>query len=66
MAVDSKDQTENAVMGIWSPESVISGVRLCLDAYREAAQNLIKTNLASIFRVGELWNSVFQLGYDIF
>ncbi|RXN13269.1 tripartite motif-containing 16-like protein [Labeo rohita] len=51
MAVDSKDQTENAVMGIWSPESVISGVRLCLDAYREAAQNLIKTNLASIFRV---------------
>ncbi|XP_073673509.1 finTRIM family, member 86 [Garra rufa] len=51
MAVDSKDQTENTVMGIWSPESVISGVRLCLDAYREAAQNLTKTNLASIFRV---------------
>ncbi|KAL0173448.1 hypothetical protein M9458_029416, partial [Cirrhinus mrigala] len=59
MAVDSKDQTENAVIGLWSPE-------LCLNAYREAAQNLIKTNLASIFRVGELCNSVFQLRYDIF
>ncbi|KAF4103722.1 hypothetical protein G5714_014709 [Onychostoma macrolepis] len=51
MTVDAMDQAGNAVMGIWSPESVISGVRLCLDAYRQAALNLTKTNLASIFRV---------------
>uniref|UniRef100_A0A8C2K179 FinTRIM family, member 86 n=1 Tax=Cyprinus carpio TaxID=7962 RepID=A0A8C2K179_CYPCA len=50
MAVDTVDQAENAAMEIWSPESVISGVRLCLDAYRQAALNLTKTNLASIFR----------------
>ncbi|XP_016361004.1 finTRIM family, member 86 [Sinocyclocheilus anshuiensis] len=51
MAVDTMDQAENAAMEIWSPESVISGVRLCLDAYRQTALNLTKTNLASIFRV---------------
>uniref|UniRef100_A0A672MCA0 Tripartite motif-containing protein 16-like n=1 Tax=Sinocyclocheilus grahami TaxID=75366 RepID=A0A672MCA0_SINGR len=54
---------ENAAMEIWSPESVISGVRLCLDAYRQTTLNLTKTNLASIFRVGELCNSVLQLDY---
>uniref|UniRef100_A0A8C1ZNR1 FinTRIM family, member 86 n=1 Tax=Cyprinus carpio TaxID=7962 RepID=A0A8C1ZNR1_CYPCA len=56
MAVDTVDQAENAAMEIWSPESVISGVRLCLDAYRQAALNLTKTNLASIFRAGEMCN----------
>ncbi len=53
MAVDAVDQAGNAVMEIWSPESVISGVRRCLDAYRQAALNLTRTNLASILGVGE-------------
>ncbi|XP_026138768.1 finTRIM family, member 86 [Carassius auratus] len=51
MAVGTVDQAGDAAMEIWSPESVISGVRRCLDAYRQATLNLTQTNLASIFRV---------------
>ncbi len=63
MAVDVMDQAGDAALEIWSPETVISGVRRCLDAYRQAALNLTTTNLASIFRAGERCNRVFQLDY---
>lgn len=51
MAVDSTDQAGNVAMKILTPETVISGVRSSLDAFREAAENLTKASLASIFRV---------------
>ncbi|XP_043114768.1 finTRIM family, member 86 [Puntigrus tetrazona] len=51
MALDPVEEAGHAALEIWSPESVISRVRLCLDAYRQTALNLTKTNLASIFRV---------------
>ncbi|XP_067222271.1 finTRIM family, member 86 [Chanodichthys erythropterus] len=51
MAVDSSDPAGSVAMEILTPETVTSGVRSCLDAFREGAENLTKTSLASIFRV---------------
>ncbi|XP_067308027.1 finTRIM family, member 86 [Pseudorasbora parva] len=51
MAVDCADVAGDVAMDIRTPETVISGVRSSLDAFKEAAGNLTKASLASIFRV---------------
>lgn len=55
------DPAGSVAMEILTPESVISGVRSSLDAFREGAENLTKTSLASIFRVGELCKAFQRL-----
>lgn len=53
MGMDSSDPAGSEAMEILTPESVISGVRSSLDAFREGLENLTKTSLARIFRAGE-------------
>ncbi|XP_051962834.1 finTRIM family, member 86 [Xyrauchen texanus] len=50
-AVDSMEQTENGPMEMFTPESVVPGVKSALESFRQELDNLTKTNLASIFRV---------------
>lgn len=59
MSVDCADPPVSiAAMEIWTPQALTSGVRTALDAFREALEDLTKTSLARVFRVGELWNSL--------
>lgn len=54
ISLDSLAQANSGTMEIWTPEPVISGVRSALEVYRQGLDDLAKTSLASIFRVGEL------------
>lgn len=50
---DDEDVVGNVQLEILPPESVESGIRLALGAFREGLHDLCKGSLASIFRVGE-------------
>ncbi|XP_056329348.1 finTRIM family, member 86 isoform X2 [Danio aesculapii] len=50
-AMSTVDPSERALLEIQTPDSVVSGVRSALDTFRESAEHLTKTCLASVFRV---------------
>ncbi|KAI7800883.1 finTRIM family, member 86 [Triplophysa rosa] len=64
VAVDSSAQANSGTMKIWTPESVISGVRSALEVYRQGLDDLTKTSLASIFRVVNDVAAVAQTATD--